>query len=129
MLPDTLAGVLTLMPLLLLFLPWVLARVRMRRLMCNPPEPKLGFWSALAGSIVVFFALAIFGTLVVWSSAGALSVYCPPGMKEDRYQGFLVLVVNIPVSLLTGIIHRTMRWERLEAPKKGVAKNTSPVNR
>ena len=88
------------MPLLLMFLPWTLDQIRMRRLKRKRPEPEMGFWPALILSTFVFLALAVFGTLVGWSSAGELSDYAPQGMKEDRGQAFIVFIVNIPVSLL-----------------------------
>jgi hypothetical protein len=128
MVPDWMIGGLALMPLLLIFLPWTLAQIRMRRRKCKRPEPKMGFWSALVLSTFLFLALAVFGTLVGWSSAGDLSAYAPPGMKEDRFQAFIVFIVNLPVSLLTGIAHRNMRWEKLEALHEARAENSGPAS-
>jgi hypothetical protein len=127
MVPDCILGGLALMPLLLVFLPWTLAQVRMRRLKCKLPEPRMGFWSALVLSTFVFLALAVFGTVVGWSSAGGLSAYAPPEMKEDRFQAFIVFLVNIPVSLITGITHRNMRWEKLGALHEDRAENSGPA--
>ena len=99
-----------LLPLLLLFFPWALARVRgIGKL--NPLKRRLSVWAALPMALLVFIALGFFGTMLAWSNAGAMSDFCPPGMREPRYQSFLVLMVNIPVSLLTGMAYRSMRWE------------------
>jgi hypothetical protein len=93
------AGRIALMPLLLLFFPWALARVRgIGKL--KPLKRRLPVWAALPLALLVFIALGVFGTMLVWSNAGAMSQFCPPGMREPRYQSFLILMVNIPVSSL-----------------------------
>jgi hypothetical protein len=115
---DDWAGYIALMPLLLLFLPWALARVRGNGKL-SPPKRRLPVWAALPMALLVFIALGVSGTMLVWSSAGAMSQFCPPGMREPRYQSFLVLIVNIPVSVLTGMAYRAMRWERGDAPRGG----------
>ena len=118
MLPnDDWAGTIALMLLLLLFFPWALARVRRGIWKLNPPKRTLPVWAALPMAILIFIGLGVFGAMSVWSNAGAMSHFCPPGMREPRYQSFLVLMVNIPVSLLTGMAYRAMRWERVDAPR------------
>ena len=113
---DDWAGYIALMPLLLLFFPWALARVRGNGKL-NLPKRRLPVWAALPMALLVFIALGIFGTMLAWSNAGAMSDFCPPGMREPRYQSFLVLMVNIPVSLLTGMAYRAMRWEKSDIPR------------
>ena len=66
--------------------------------------------------MLVFLGLGIYGTMLAWSNAGAMSQFCPSDMSEHRYQSFLVLLVNMPVSLLTGIAYRAMRWKSNNAP-------------
>jgi hypothetical protein len=115
---DDWAGYIALLPLLLLFFPWAVARVRgIGKL--NPLKRRLSVWAALPMALLVFMALGFFGTLLAWSNAGAIAEFCPPGMSEPRGQAFLVLMVNIPVSLLTGMAYRAMCWERGDVPRGG----------
>jgi len=110
-------GIVTLMSLAFLFLPWAVARWRERDRTLEPVKPQGrrpgAFRVAMLGAVLVFLVLLVLVGMLVWSMSGKLSALTwPSWLPKEKGLGFIVLTV---VSLLTGMMYRTLRWETVDA--------------
>ncbi len=116
---DPYVGIVTLMPLAFLFLPWAVARWRERDRTLEPVKPQGrrpgAFRVALLGAVLVFLVLLVTAGMTVRSMEGKLgSLPWPSWLPKEKALGLIVLAV---VSFLTGTVYRTLRWETVDAPR------------
>ncbi len=110
--------------LVFLFLPWGVGHWQDRRRASRPVKMRRvrrsPVWVGLMGAVFVFVSCAFIGTMVAWSSTGTLAGYAPP-MSDPRLQGFDVLLVLTPVSLVTALVYRAIRWQIVPESAGGAA--------
>lgn len=102
-----------------LLLPW--AVVRLREHWHPPVRPvrriKSSIWAALIAAIVAFPFIALFLGMIAWSVAAGIPKpgrRFPGGLTDEEVFGTCAGVVIPLTCLLSALIYRVIRWERIE---------------
>ena len=104
-----------------LAVPWVLARFRGWAARRDPlaqdavqtatakQMPKSSVWAALGAAALSFPCLLVLAGLCPWPMVGSLPGM-PWGLTDEGVFNLCALVRVVPVSLITGMLYRHVRW-------------------
>ena len=73
------------------------------------PRPKSSVWAALGRAALAFPCLLVVAGLCVWPTVGIL-LGMPWGLTDEGVFNLCALVLVVPVSLITGMFYRHVRW-------------------
>ena len=104
-----------------LVVPWVFARFRGWAARRDPlaqdavqtatakQMPKSSVWAALGAAALAFPCLLVVAGLCAWPMVGSLPGM-PWGLTDEGVFNLCALVLLVPVSLITGMLYRYVRW-------------------
>ena len=121
-LPDEyLLPLLFVIAVVFLAVPWAVARFRERSARRSPLAedavqtatgkrmPKSSVWAALGAAALAFPCLLVVAGLCAWPMVGSLPGM-PWGLTDEGVFNLCALVLVVPVSLITGVLYRHVRW-------------------
>jgi hypothetical protein len=107
-----------------LLLPWAVVRLRDRRRPSTKPVRRIksSVWAALIAAAVAFPFICVLLGMIAWSAAAGVPKpggRFPGDLTDEQVFNTAVGVVVPLTCLLSALIYRLVRWERIEVADAG----------
>jgi len=95
-------------------IPWLVACVH-GHFSCHvhPKKKRHSLWLALPAALFAFVVILFVTGLCLWPVVGHLPGM-PWGLTDEGVFNLCLLILILPVSILSGLIYRVVRWEGFE---------------